>query len=632
MKFFCQYFNLFVLAFFVLSYHTLVHAQRISGSATLHLNDDWEERIFSIAQLDFFEDTTNQLVFKDIISPEYQQQFKIRPGHSKNNFNTAYSYWVKLSVQNLPESEKDWYLEFYDQSIDHIEAYEPTPSGNYHMTTMGDGLPFKNRLFFHKNFHIKISNKEEGISNYYFKINSSQKADIRIAVRSANRFIYYSLNEYLLYGVFYGMIIIISLYNLLVFLAVREMKYIYYIFYLLSVGLYAMSLDGIGFQYIWPEHPSLNGRINGVFSFSIILWAVLFTFRFLNTKRKAPVFHKLLLLSLLVKLSMLLAGILIDVEFLAFSFLDTIPFLLIFVTGIYLLAKGNKAARFFVSAYGVLFLGALIKVLVDTAWLGHSILGYYSLHLAFLVEMILLSLALGDRIKIMKEIKDTALKRSIEQYRLNIALKDKVNQELESEVKSRTCELEVKNRMLEEYNGQLVIMTKEIKRINSLLDKDNWKLKSEMRELLRKRLSADQLTYTEFRGIFPDKSACARYLEELKWKNRFNCRQCGHAKCSDGPKLFTKRCTKCGYIESVTAGTVFHGIRFPLDKAFYIAYTCISPGRSMTLDETSGLLLLNKNTVWAFRKKVSELIHRRGINYPNWEDIIFDEQMEVKKE
>jgi hypothetical protein len=608
----------------------VLQAQRISGSATLRINDDWEERIFSIAQLEFFEDTSNTLVFEDIQRSAFQQQFKIRPGSSKKSFNTAYTYWIKLSVETFPDSQKDWYMEFYDQSIDHIEAFLPTKSGKYTQTIMGDGLPFENRLFAHKNFHVKINNEEEGITNYYFKVNSSQKADIRIAVRSVNRFVHYALSEYFLYGLFYGMILIISLYNLLVFLAVREMKFLYYIFYLLSVGLFAMSVDGIGFQYLWPNYPYVNGWVNGVFSFSIVFWAVLFTFRFLNTKRKAPVFHKLLMLSLLMKLWLFLAGIFIDEQYFDLSYVDTVPFLLIFGTGIYMLVKGNKAARFFVLAYGVLFLGAVIKVLVSTAWIEHSTMGYYSLHLAFLIEMVLLSFALGDRIKIMKDVRDKALKRSLEQYKFNISLKEKVNQELESKVKERTYELEEKNRILVQYNERLIEKDKEIKRINSLLDRDNWKLRSAVKDSLRARLVNTNLTFSEFKAIFPDKSACSRYLESIKWENQFTCRQCGRNKCSEGPKIFSRRCTKCGYIESVTAGTIFHGIRFPLEKAFYIAYSCVSEGKPYTLEEIGELLQLNKNTVWAFRKKVNELIRRKQLNHPNWEDVILEDELEMK--
>jgi len=625
-----QSFVLFIVASLAISSsQRYLQAQQFPGTPTLRLDDELEERIYGIAQLEFFVDSTNTLIFDDIVQQAFQEQFTVRPGSSKSNFNTDYTYWVKLSVRNFPESEKDWYMEFYDQSIDHIEAYIPTKS-DYLQMSMGDGLPFKNRLFSHKNFHIKIANQEEGISNYYFKVNSSQKADIRIAVRSVNRFVHYALSEYFLYGVFYGMILIISLYNLLVFLVVREMKFLYYIFYLLSVGFYAMSVDGIGFQFIWPDFPKLNGWVNGIFSFSVVFWAVLFTIRFLNTKRKAPIFHKLLWFSLLLKLSMFFAGVFIDAQYIDISYIDTIPFLLIFGTGIYLLAKGNKVARFFVLAYGVLFLGAVIKVMINTAWIEHSTLGYYSLHLAFLVEMVLLSFALGDRIKIMKEFRDMALKRSLEQYKYNISLKEKVNQELESKVKERTHALEEKNRLLISLNEQLTEKDGEIKRINSFLDKDNWKLKSDIKDALRARLANTNLTIREFEAIFPDKSACSRYLESLKWGSHFTCRQCGKHKCSEGPKIFSKRCTKCGYIESVTAGTIFHGLRFPLEKAFYIAYSCVSVGNSYTLEEMADLFQVNKNTVWAFRKKVTELIQKKGLHHPNWEEIVLEEQLEIK--
>lgn len=597
-------------------------SQRISGEATLVIDDNWNERIYAIDQLEFFEDASDSLVFDDIIKEQFQQYFKIDANFSKNNFNTNHTYWVKLSISNNPNSDKKWLLEFYDQSIDKIEAYYPDENGIYQRRLMGDDFPFTNRLFNHKNFQLEIPNQLERIENFYFKINSTQKADIRIAVRSLHRFIHYALSEYFLYGLFYGMILIIAFYNFLIFLAVREMKYIYYILYLLSVGFYAMSLDGIGFQYFWPQMPGLNFIVNGVFSFFIIFWAVLFTIRFLNTRRRAKMFHYLLWFSLLFKTMIFMAGLLIDRSYFEISFFDLIPFLLIFSTGIYLLSRNFQAARFFVMAYGVLFTGVLIKVLASYAIIPHHTIVYYSLHFAFLIEMVLLSFALGDRIRIMKEIRDKALKRSLNQYKENIALKEKVNLELETKVRDRTTELEKKNRLLELYNLQLQDKDKEIKRINALLDKDNWKLKSSIRDSYKARISQQSLSREEFANIFPDQSACYRYLEDLKWGKGFSCRQCGRTKFGKGPKWFSRRCTHCGHIDSVTAGTIFHGIKFPLEKAFYILYASLAVKDKMTLDELSETLNLGRNTIWAFRKKVNQKIQSAEEASLSWEDLI----------
>src|SRR5690606_12938883 len=167
---------------------------------------------------------------------------------------------------------------------------------------------------------------------------------------------------------------------------------------------------------------------------------------------------------------------------------------------------------------------------------------------------------------------------------LNMQLKDKVNRELEEKVKERTIELNEKNQLLEDSNEKLVQQAKEINQINSMLDLDNWKLKNNVKEGLVDRFINKKLDFEEFKKIFPDKLACYRYLERIKWEKGFKCRKCENDKFFDGLKKFSRRCTRCGYNESITAYTIFHGIKFPIEKAFYITYLVISGSTSETLD------------------------------------------------
>ncbi|WP_226332067.1 7TM diverse intracellular signaling domain-containing protein [Echinicola marina] len=618
---------IFLSAF--ISTHQL-SAQRISGSSTLKIDDNLQERIFSISQLEFFEDSSNLLTFHQIIQPRFQDNFKIRPSFNKNKFDINHTYWVKLSIDKTPESSKKWLMEFYDQTMDLVEIYAPQDNGNYKKIVLGDAVPFGIRNFRHKNFEIIIENASEGISNYYVKIRSSQKADIRIAIRSLNRFIFYALNEYFVYGIFYGMIAIIGLYNLLVYAAVREIKYLYYSFYLVSVGIYAMCVDGIAFQYLWPNYPEWNQIANGVFNYSIVLWAIMFSIKFLNTKYRTPKLHYSLLAILGIKSLLFLIGLFFDQKLFEIKYYDIIPFFFIFTASIYIWYQGYKVARFFVFAYGVLFVGVVIKVLVNAAIIPHMTMVYYSLHIAFLLEMLLLTFALGDRIRILKDNRDRALKRTIKQIEVNYALKEKVNRELELKVQERTQELEQKNSLLEEYNHQLMEKDEEIKRINSLLDKDNWRLKSSIKASFQARLTNQLLSYDEFQRIFPDQSACLRHLEEFKWGNGFICRNCKYTKSSKGPKLFTRRCSRCGHIDSVTAGTIFHGVKFPLEKAFYIAYDIIANTEKQTLEQLSELLDIRKNTVWNFRKKTKQNIEALQLESPHWYDILMMEEEKEK--
>lgn len=602
-----------------------VDAQGISGRSTFTINDQLEERIYAIDQLEFYEDITNSLSFEDISNPEFQCKFTVNPNFSKNQFVTEHSYWVKVSIRKQPESEKNWILEFYDQTIDEINTFVPTQSG-YRRIELGDQTNFGNRLFAHKNFEIPVSNRSEGIDNYYFRIRSSQKADIRIAFRSMNRFVFYALNEYFLYGIFYGMILIITLYNLLIYSVIREIKYLYYVFYLLSVAGFAMAIDGVGFQYLWPGRPAWNTLATGVFGFSIISFTILFSVKFLNLKLRSRIFYQVLMGFLVLRSILFLAGLWAFPMLLEIQIYDLIPFSLILIASVQVLVKGYKVARLFVAAYAFLFVGVGLKVLIHTAIIPHSTILYYSLHIAFLLEMLLLTLALADRVKILKETKDRALRRSLRQTEANAKLKDKINRELEQKVAERTVELESKNSLLEDYNKQILAKDEEIKRINALLDKDIWKLRSQLKENMQARITNKRMNFSEFKVIFPDTSACLRYLDAVKWTAGYVCKSCNHNRETKAPKLFNRRCGRCGHIESPTAGTIFHGIRIPLERAFFVAYLVVSEQENLTLEQLSTLLDLRVNAISSFRVKVRHLLERSGKTTPIWEDLLLENQ------
>lgn len=578
----------------------------------------------------YFADTTNQLTFDQVSGEAYADRFTTHQSYQNKDFLTDVSYWIRLPVRHSTKTHKVWLIEFYDQTIDLIEAHVPTESG-YRTTIMGDSYPFTDRLFRHKNFEVLIDMNTDELKYYYFKVRSHEFADIRIAFRSVNRFVYYTLNEYFLFGTFYGMIIIISLYNFLIFLAIREIKNIYYIFYLLSVAAYAMSLDGVGFQYIWPKHPDWNNYATGIALYSLIVWALVFTRRFLNTSSNAPNLDKALQLMIIARTIQFAIELFFFPNYLIYRNHDIIPLSLIFYTSIVVWVDGYKPARFFVIAYGLLFSGFFLRTLVYFNVLRFTTLSHYSLHFSFVLEMLFLTMALGDRVRILKDNRDRALRKIISQNEANIHLKDKVNRELEAKVKERTIELDQKNSELETSNTLLTKQAHEISQINSMLDLDNWKLKNRIKEVLEERLHEKTMDYDEFKTLYPDTLSCHRFIENLKWQGGFNCRKCGNEKFFNGSQKFSRRCTRCGYNESVTAFTIFHSLKFPIEKAFYIAYLTATARKDRTLQELADKLDVNINTVSSFKAKVhariDELKESGGHSFGSkWEDIIVSEK------
>lgn len=123
------------------------------------------------------------------------------------------------------------------------------------------------------------------------------------------------------------------------------------------------------------------------------------------------------------------------------------------------------------------------------------------------------------------------------------------------------------------------------------------------------------LSIFEFQEKFPSDRECYKYLAELKWKEGYVCKKCGHTNYCKGIKEFDRQCTKCGRLESPTSGTLFHQCKFPILKAFYIVYYVSTSKNGISSCELSRKLELRQKTCWLFKQKVMKAMESSG-NYP----------------
>ena len=114
----------------------------------------------------------------------------------------------------------------------------------------------------------------------------------------------------------------------------------------------------------------------------------------------------------------------------------------------------------------------------------------------------------------------------------------------------------------------------------------------------------ESLTIFEFQERFPDVESCMNYLSDLKWGGGYVCSKCGHTRYCAGKQIYSRQCTRCCYIESVTSGTLFHKLKFSLLKAFYIVYYVSTNKKGISSTELSRKLGLRQKTCWLFKQKV----------------------------
>jgi hypothetical protein len=120
------------------------------------------------------------------------------------------------------------------------------------------------------------------------------------------------------------------------------------------------------------------------------------------------------------------------------------------------------------------------------------------------------------------------------------------------------------------------------------------------------------LSLFEFQGKFPDEDSCVKYLAELKWSDGYSCKQCRHRHYCKGNSRYDRQCTRCRYIGSAKAGTLFQGCRFSVLKAFYIVYYVSTNRNGISSTELSRKLALRQKTCWLFKQKAMKAMESSG--------------------
>ncbi|PST84079.1 chromosome partitioning protein ParA [Pedobacter yulinensis] len=618
---------LFILSFF-----------KVPAQQAVELNDRLREHIFSFGQIETLEDPSGRLSFAEVSSPVYSARFRPSAKSTPQTLNLGSTYWFRIRIDQKQVTGNPYLLEFFDQTIDDIEVWVPQKNGTYLFRRLGDEYSFGNRSILHKNFEIRLDNTQTGTQTWYFRIRSAQIADVIIVLRSVDYFIGYALNEYFYFGIFYGMILVFSFYNLIMFIAIRQKQYLYYVLYNLSVGFYEMSTDGIAYQYLWPHWPEWNQVAYAFALYAVGVFALLFTRELLYVKAKAPRLNRFILGVIALRTGFLLYAYFIDRSLLNYKFVEALPLATAFFTGIYIYRQGYQPARFFVLGYSFLFIGFLLKFLIMLGFssLNFGVISYYSLGFCFVLEMVFLSFAIGDKVRILKKKKDKAQQKMFRQMTINARLKDTLNNELELQVSERTREvfhksliIEKKNEELEKANQLLQQQAEEISRMNVLLEQDNFELQHNVAKVTRDRVMSADVDFEEFSRIYPDKDSCYDFLARLKWQHGYACKKCGNDHYYSGHIAHSRRCAKCSYEESVTSYTIFHNTRIPINKAFYMIYLVYSTKGKISSHKLSELLTLRQSTCWTFGTRIKKVMddRRKQLKKPgrnDWSQLVLD--------
>lgn len=279
---------------------------------------------------------------------------------------------------------------------------------------------------------------------FFARVKSNATVVIPIQVHSSNQFIQRRSIETMVNGAFIGMFIVMAFYNFMLLLVVGDRSYLYYVFYIIFLGLTQALPLGLGNYLFTNETNVVNAYITPIirifFGFSLLLFAGEFLhFKQSLNKVNYKIYQALYLFYILALIATVFGITRIAYSLVTISAVTTSVTLLVLVTRLYL--KGFTPAKFFIIGWGLFLITLLLSVARNNGFVPYN---YFTLNLLIysaVIELILFSVALADKINFYRRQNTESQLAALTIARENERLITQQNVFLENKVKDRTQEL-----------------------------------------------------------------------------------------------------------------------------------------------------------------------------------------------
>lgn len=393
---------------------------------------------------EWLADEGGSLQLDDILQPAQQQRFRPAPrqGPGANFGLTRAAIWLRVTVQAPPGSDPQWLLEVSYPPLDRLELYAPDASGRYQRQVGGDLMPFAERVVPHRN-HVLPLTISPGTTTLYLRAVSEGTVSVPARLWRPAALWKHDQAAYATLSLYFGLLIGLLLYNLLLYVSVRDAGYLIYVLFVLGMGITQAALTGVGFQFVWPGavwwasvSPPVGICVAAVFG-------LLFARHFLASPVHMPRLDKLLLAQLAGWGLSLLAALALPYRYSSWmvTVLAPVSTATVVAMGSISIRRRFAGAVYFGAAWAMLLVGVLTLFLHNTGVLPSNAFTSNALLIGSALEMVLLSFALGDRINVARRSEEQARARIAAEHAMVEALSQS-QQQLRTVLEEREIVLE----------------------------------------------------------------------------------------------------------------------------------------------------------------------------------------------
>jgi signal transduction histidine kinase/PAS domain-containing protein len=369
--------------------------------------------------MDIFEDPSGELTFEEVSSPEYAASFIPSTQDIPNYAYTTSVYWLRLRLRNEATLTEQWLLEVNYPNLNYVDLYLPVEGGGYSVKESGALRPFDTRDFPHYHVVFKLPLAYQDEQSFYIRIESGSSMTLAFTLWSPESFAVNKISDMLVIGLFYGALLIAMGYHMFVFYSIREVNYFYFILVIVSSILWWASYEGIADQFLWPGLSQYKLLLM-VTTMSLFFMSCLkFSDMFLDQKTRAPRIHRLI--NLLIGLWILM---ILTVPFFSYHFMAEATQILRYLTigilgfvGVYNWSTGYRLARYYLISWLGYIVGLITVDLVRSGILSSTPFTEKAYHFGLIWLVLMWSLALADRINLLKKESEDANRRLVQSER-----------------------------------------------------------------------------------------------------------------------------------------------------------------------------------------------------------------------
>lgn len=398
----------------------------------------------------FLEDPTGKLTFEEVIQQKYSDKFTISENGTPNFGITKSAYWFRLKVKNTDPLVSEWKATIDISILEKIFLFIEDENGKW-IEKKNGSLYTINEIetpYPHPVFNLTILPDSQ--RTIYLVVKCDEFLALPLFIVSAESFFRASINEQLFMGVYYGIVCIMIIYNLILFFYIKDRSFLYYVFYISTFTLNMLFINGYINMLTLPFYEIVRYYGFPIVIIMVLVSSIIFIRNFLNTPRLSPLLDKILVTQLFIVLSTL-PVVFLAPKTLTVALLNVLSLLsisLAIISGIRIWYKGFASAKYFLLAFSALFIGVFLLIFLNFNLIPANWLTINGMQIGSALESVLLSFALGNRISNMKKDKEKVQEQLINQLKENEKIKDEANRVLESKVVERTRELHEKNEKL----------------------------------------------------------------------------------------------------------------------------------------------------------------------------------------